>query len=85
MSVMMECGHAANAVNGAGEPSCAICALIRPGASVVAKTPPDLTGRTARCGCRCGSKQPSSPKLAFFEHRPNEQTDLYYCGCMGWD
>lgn len=48
---MMKCGHAANAVNGAtGGPTCAICIGIDPGAEVVDDAPPDLTGRTARCG-----------------------------------
>ena len=28
---------------------------------------------------------PSSPKLPFFEHKPTEQYDSYFCGCMGWD
>ena len=28
---------------------------------------------------------PSSSDLWFFEHRPDEEYDLYYCGCWGWD
>ena len=28
---------------------------------------------------------PSSPNLPFFEHRPNEPMDRYYCGCFGWE
>jgi hypothetical protein len=32
MSVLMSCGHAANATNERGLPSCAICVGIHPGA-----------------------------------------------------
>lgn len=49
---MMKCGHAANAKYKDGDewqPSCAICVGIAPGATEVDETPPDLTGRTARC------------------------------------
>jgi hypothetical protein len=28
---------------------------------------------------------PSSPNLPFFQHRPDQEEDLYYCGCFGWD
>lgn len=28
---------------------------------------------------------PSSPDLPFFEHKPDRDTDRYYCGCFGWD
>jgi hypothetical protein len=28
---------------------------------------------------------PSSSSLPFFQHRPGEVRDLYYCGCFGWD
>lgn len=27
----------------------------------------------------------SSWDLAFFQHKPNEEYDEYYCGCYGWD
>lgn len=41
--------------------------------------------------CRC--EQPSTDgissdgpaRLAFFEHRPDQDHDRYYCGCWGWD
>jgi hypothetical protein len=33
----------------------------------------------------CTCEQPSSPKLPFFESKPSEQFDKFYCGCMGWD
>ena len=28
---------------------------------------------------------PSSTDLPFFEHKPNEPFDRYYCGCFGWE
>lgn len=34
--------------------------------------------------CKCG-KVPSSLDLAFFEYKPNEEHDKFYCGCFGWD
>ncbi len=31
------------------------------------------------------SYAPSSTDLPFFEHKPDEEYDAYFCGCMGWD
>jgi len=89
---MMKCGHAANGVAPDGAPVCVICAMIR---SVgedwreVADAP-DLSIRTAICSLRFGPKgihgmTPSAIDLPFFEHRPKEAQDFYYCGCCGWD
>jgi hypothetical protein len=76
--VMMACGCAAqgtiDGVVGCGVHLC----------TERATTQPDLTGRTALC-LHGGSETPSYPALAFFEHRPNEKHDRYYCGCFGWD
>lgn len=83
---MMKCGHAANATDESGNPICVICALIDPGSTVVDDNPPDLSGRMARCWYRsCRSTTPSNPDLAFFEHRPKDPYDTYYCGCLGWN
>lgn len=65
-SIMMECGHAAQAVDGNGAPVCVICAGIHPGARIVSTTPPDLTGRTARC--------------AYFRTGPNPSKSEGPCG-----
>lgn len=55
---------------------------------------PDLTGRIAKCSERSGGKLrqhpdgapvPSVMTLPFFRHRPDAETDSYYCGCWGWD
>lgn len=82
---MMKCGHAANAVDGAGNKCCVICHG-DPNSSIRAEPPP-LEVRTARCSyfASCGSAKPSSTNMAFFEHRPNAKHDQYYCGCFGWD
>ena len=31
------------------------------------------------------SYAPSDLKLPFFKHKPAEEYDEYFCGCMGWD
>lgn len=72
---MMECGHAANSLDGEGKPACVICAGIDPRAKIVALIAPDMTGRVARCSSVAGiagsghAEMPSSPDLAFFEFR----------------
>jgi len=81
---LMKCGHAANAHKPTGEPVCAICAGITPKAEEVADEP-DLTGRMAHCSYGKHAIRPSSTDLAFFEHRPDCEYDVYYCGCFGWN
>lgn len=81
---MMKCGHAANATDGNGNPSCAICINIHPGAKIIDDTPPNLEGRKAQCPS-CKKTRDSDMSLAFFEYRPNAELDIYYCGCRGWD
>jgi len=84
---MMACGHSANSMTRDGKPTCAICYFASPGADTVVETP-DLSARTARCSyyaAKCQKEEPSSPSLAFFEHKPAEAHDRYYCGCFGWD
>ena len=82
--VMMKCGHAANAVNGKGEPSCVICVGIDPGAEEVAESP-NLEGRFATCSYGKHGRVPSDLGLAFFAYHPDKDEDEYYCGCYGWD
>lgn len=87
---MMACGHSANAVrvmsDGSRVPSCAICVGTNDDNLRVVEAP-DLTGRRARCGYfrSCGSEQPASVDLWFFEHRPDREYDEYYCACRGTD
>jgi len=64
MSEMMKCGHAAQGIDDKGNPVCVIC-YPDPRATQEDESPPDLTGRTARCsyygqkfhygryGCEC--------------------------------
>ena len=47
-NVMMACGHAANAVDSTGAPTCVICIGISPGADTVAESP-NLEGREMVC------------------------------------
>lgn len=94
---MMACGHRSNAsgskvVDGVRvefKHTCAICDCFD-----VADSSPDLTGRKARCsyygksvrGRICtGEADSTKPGIAFFEHRPTETYDRFYCGCFGWD
>jgi len=79
---MRKGGHAANATH-AGKPGCVICAP-KPESFEIDPQPPELNGRMAECPY-CKKQVPSSTGLAFFEHRPNKQTDSYYSGCRGWD
>lgn len=91
-TVMMKCGHSANAFNEKKEPCCAICVGTTPNAEIVDDNPPDLTGRKARChysqpkrGYTCRGIVDSSPDLPFFKREPDKPYDSYYCGCWGWD
>ncbi|RJQ53392.1 MAG: hypothetical protein C4521_07615 [Actinobacteria bacterium] len=86
--VLMECGCVATARNlRTGEPVCPVHYAIHPGATIVAKTQPDLEGRRARCAYyrSCKQEAPSSLGLAFFMYCPDKPFDEYYCGCLGWD
>lgn len=86
-TVLMRCGCAANGAYGDDRPCCVIHAP-HPDAYTVADAP-SLEGRTAWCAYHqhggCPSHAPSALDLAFFEYRPTETTDQYYCGCWGWD
>ena len=79
-SAMMKCGHAANATNGHGNPSCAICCGMTPNADIVVDAP-DLTGRLAKCSC--GRTVPSDLKqCAFFEYcGPGSRVAAESCKC----
>ncbi len=81
--VMMKCGHAANAVDGNGNPVCAICYGIKSAGREVVETP-DLTGRTAKCSC-CPKTVESTMDLPFFSHHAKAEFDGFYCGCRGWE
>lgn len=81
--IIMKCGHAAYGELD-GKPVCAICVGIDPRAQEIDDSPPDLTGRTAVCPY-CKSERPSDFTLPFFEYRPGERRDDFYCGCRGWE
>lgn len=97
---MMACGHAAQGINGNGDPVCVICYV--GGDADPAITPMDpneaaarVEGRMMRCsylrgpdGKPCEGRRnpiPSDPTAAFFQSRPDEEYDQYFDGCWGWD
>lgn len=84
---MMMCGCSSNATvvrDGKSVPCCAVCAGIREGWDKVNPDPPKLDKRQAECAY-CNTRVVSNPHLAFFEYKPTEQYDKFYCGCRGWD
>lgn len=85
---LMRCGHVAQATRASDQaPVCVICYGINDGADKVQISLPNLEGRKAKCAYLqpCKSEENSSFTLAFFEYKPNQEYDLYYCGCHGWD
>jgi len=66
MKTLMKCGHSANAICN-GEPSCAICIGIHPGAGEIEVSEINLVGRKAKC--TCGRTEKSKLTLPFFEFR----------------
>jgi hypothetical protein len=76
------CGHATVGTFGDGSPWCGC--LRDGGGHPLSKNQPKLEGRTALCAYG-GKKVPSSLRLAFFRHQPDQPHDQYYCGCHGWD
>jgi hypothetical protein len=85
--VMMMCGCSSNATvvrDGKSVPCCAIHAGIKDGWDKVNTNPPKVEMRQAECSY-CNRRVPSNIHLAFFEHKPNEPYDKFYCGCRGWD
>lgn len=80
----MKCGHTANAKDENGNSVCAICIGINEGATQIANESPNLENRNAEC-CYCNKIKKSSFDLPFFEYKPNEKYDKFYCGCWGWD
>lgn len=77
--VLMKCGHTANGTTMDGKPYCVIC-----NCKEVREDKPSLEGRKAKCGW-CERMVDSNYNLPFFEYKPNEEYDEYYCGCNGWD
>ena len=85
MRPLLQCGHAASAVNKDGHAVCAICIGIKPGADeVIEVSNLVLESRTAICHY-CGKEAPSSSDLPFFSYQKNMKVDDFYCGCRGWD
>lgn len=77
---LMSCGHIANAKNSLDNPCCVICDCD----TLAQKQIVSLEGRKAKCN-ECNCVVDSDTNLAFFEYKPNEEFDSYYCGCKGWE
>ena len=41
--------------------------------------------RYAQCSYGDHAVVPTRPTLPFFQSRPDDSRDRYYCGCYGWD
>jgi len=83
-NVLMKCGCRANAVDpDTQRPVCVIHLGLCAEAVMVAEAP-NLEGRIAKCS-DCSTIDKSSLSMPFFEHRPNQEMDQYYCGCRGWN
>ena len=80
---LMACGCVAQGViTGTDKPVCAIHDCLE----VVRECEGNegLEGRKAVCSYGDNTVD-SRWNLPFFMHRPNMETDEYYCGCWGWD
>jgi len=79
--MLMKCGCAYNGLNSKGEKGCVIHSCFEP-----MPEHPDLSKRLAKCAYGClKSITQSRDTLAFFRHHPDQEYDLYYCGCYGWE
>lgn len=90
MAHLMKCGHIANGYKkneeNKLEPYCIICDCGEIEKEVHGTE--GLENRQAICTQHKGASNnpvPSNWELPFFEYRPNEKYDKYYCGCWGWD
>ena len=87
MTVMMKCGHSANARTKSGDPACAICAGFDDKGLQVDENYVHPEGRKARCTYfqYCKTEVDSNTDLAFFKAWADSEFDEFYCGCHGWD
>ena len=79
LTVVMDCGHAADSKTADGEVYCSACF----GESILAFKPREIPNvwRWAEC-MDCGSYAESKPlDLAFYQYRDDKETDLFACGC----
>lgn len=73
--MIMKCGCAPQGIS-EGRPICIVHSEVNATDGV------DLTGRRAFC-VYCKKPVESSDSLPFFEYRPIEANDRYYCFCRG--
>lgn len=79
---LMKCGCVAVAKDEDGNWVCPAHSGLDCGANEIEDAEIDLKGREAECAC--GRREDSSLNLPFFRYRPNEEYDVFYCGCKGW-
>lgn len=89
--LVLVCGCSPTTTTADGRPRCVIHDCDEP-----APVAPTLALRTARCRCfgqrrpwpktgRCDAERQSAHDLPFFQYRPTDERDAFYCGCQGWD
>jgi hypothetical protein len=79
---LMQCGCAVYPQSD-GRYICVVHYGIKPEATIINDSPPDLFARSAQCSC--GLKEPSNLNLPFFKYEPNYKVDSFYCGHAGWN
>ena len=75
---ILQCGHMSLSDS---DPYCAIRYDTEYNDCMFRESEPDLTLRVAQC-VSCNTKTRSNLHLNMFEYRPDQETDLYYCGCL---
>lgn len=86
MNEIMKCGCRATGTL-QGKPVCVVHLFLLPGAQIVNENPDldkVLEKRIAKC-IYCHTQANSNRDLPFFEYKPDQKRDIYYCGCRGWD
>ena len=79
----MKCGHVSRGKDRDGNAICVMC-YPKPESLIIVKEMPSLIGRKAKCNY-CGKIVDSEYNLPFFEYKKEEEYDMYYCGCRGWN
>ena len=79
LTVLMDCGHVADAKTADGEVYCSACF----GETILAFKPREIPNvwRWARC-MDCGVLAEAEPmSMMFYQYRDEEECDLFACGC----
>ena len=83
---LMACGCVAQGVSLAKmKPVCIVHLGFNKAAEEPVKEMPNLSGRKSKCRYCSKMDVDSSFKLPYFNHRTDQDTDTFYCGCAGWN